>query len=322
MKNSKLPVYFFYGEEEFLIAEAVEKLKRQVSDPAFNLEILDGATLTLETLSAALRTQPLLGGDKLVVVNDFELESKEQDELISFLKSMPPGLKIVFCAASLDKRSKLYKFFTDQCETAEFKTFAPWEQEELLSWIRQRAQAAGKKISGDAARALREISGANLRSLAGEVEKLVTYAGSRPEIGEADVLALAASGETSAFALMDALRDKDLKIAQITWQALQRDKEAVFSLLGLMASQYRIMLQVKSLAGRESDPNRLARLIGGSPYYIKKCSSGLGRFTLPELRRDLALLLETGLKLKTGEDQAAVFDLLLADLCRPGEAAR
>jgi len=322
MKNEKLPVCLFYGEEEFLIAEAVGQLKRQVADPASNLELLDGAALSLETLSAALRTQSLFGGDKLVIVNDFEVPAKEQDALISFLKSLPPGLKVVFCARSIDKRSRIYKFFVDRCETAEFKTFAPWEQEELLGWIRQRAQAAGKKISADAARALREITGANLRLLAGEVEKLVTYLGARPEISEADVLALAASGETSAFSLMDALRDKDLRTAQVVWQALQRDKEAVFSLLGLMASQYRIMLQVKSLAGRESDPNRLARLIGGSPYYIRKCAAGLGRFTLPELRRDLALLLTTGLKLKTGEDQAAVFDLLLADLCRPAESAR
>lgn len=320
MKNTKLPVFLFYGEEEFLIAEAVGKFKRQVADPTFNLEVLAGATLTLESLSAALRTQPLLGGDKLVIVSDFEVNTKEQDELISFLKSIPPGLKVVFCAASIDKRSKTYKFFSDHCETVEFKTFAPWEQEELLGWVRQRARSAGKNISAEAARALREIAGANLRLLAGEIEKIVTYIGARPEITETDVLSLAASGETSAFSLMDALRGKDLRTAQLIWQALQRDREAVFSLLGLMASQYRTMLQVKSLAGRESDPNRLARLIGGSPYYIKKCAAGLARFTLPELRHDLSLLLDTGLKLKTGEDQAAVFDLLLADLCRPAES--
>ncbi len=322
MKNSKLPVFLFYGEEEFLIAEAIEKFKRQVADPAFNLEILDGATLTLAALSAALRTQPLLGGDKLVIVNDFTVNAKEQDELISFLQSLPPGLKVIFSAASLDKRSKLYKFLAERCETVEFKTFAPWEQEALLDWIRRRAEAAGKKIAGDAARALREIAGPDLRSLAGEIEKIATYVGARPEIGEADVLALAAAGETSAFALTDALRDKDLRAAQAAWRVLQRDREALFPLLGLMTSQYRTMIQVKALAGRESDPNRLARLIGGSPYYIKKCAAGLARFTLPELRRDLSLLLATGLRLKTGEDQAAVIDLLLAELCRPAESAR
>jgi len=303
-----------------LLAEAVEKLKRQIADPAFNLELLAGETLTLEELSAALRTQPLLGGDKLVVINDFAVPAKGQDELISFLKELPPGLRVVFCAGSVDKRSKFYKFVGERGECVEFKTFAPWEQEELLAWIGERAQRSGKRISADAARVLREITGNNLRLLASELDKIATYVGARPEIGEADVLALAAPGEASAFSLLDALRDKDLRHAQLLWQALQRNKEEIFSVLGLMASQYRIMLQVKSLAGRESDPNRLARLIGGSPYYIKKCSGGLGRFTLAELRRDLSLLLAAGLKLKTGEDQAATFDLLLAELCRPGGA--
>lgn len=317
MINSKLPVFLFYGAEEFLIAEAVEKLKRQIADPAFNLEIIDGQTLTLEILSAALRTQPLLGGDKLVIVNDFAVETKEQDELISFLKVIPPDLKVVFCAASLDKRSRFYKFLDEHGEVIEFKTFAPWEQEELLSWIKDRALGSGKRITYDAARVLREITGGNLRLLAGEIDKLITYIGARPEISEADVLSLAAAGETNAFSLMDAVRDKDLKNTQILFQSLQRDKEDVFALLGLMASQYRIMLQVKSLAGRQSDPNQIARLIGGSPYYIKKCSGGLGRFTLAELKHNLSLLLAAGLKLKTGEDQAAIFDLLLAELCQP-----
>jgi DNA polymerase III subunit delta len=316
MMKSKLPVFLFYGAEEFLIAEAVEKFKRQVADPSFNLEILDGTTLPLETLSASLRTQPLLGGAKLVVVNDFEVETKEQDELISFLKAIPPELKVIFCAEAIDKRAKIYKFFVEQGEVVEFKTFAPWEQEELLGWIKERVQSAGKKISYDAARVLKEITGSNLRLLAGEIAKIITYLGSRPEIAEADVLALAAAGETSAFSLMDALRGKDLKSAQILWQSLQRNKEDVFSLIGLMASQYRIMLQVKSLAGRESDPNKIARLIGGSPYYIKKCAGGLGRFTLTELKQNMSLLLEAGVKLKTGEDQAATFDLLLAELCQ------
>jgi DNA polymerase-3 subunit delta len=318
MIKLKLPVFLFYGEEDFLIAEAVEKLKRQIANPAFNLETLDGGTLTLPTLSASLRTQPLLGGEKLVIVRDFAVAAAEQAELISFLANVPTDLKVVFCAAGVDKRSKFFKFLDERGEVVEFKAFAPWEQEELLAWIKERARRAGKNISYEAARVLREITGSNLRLLASELAKIATYVGARPEIGEADVLALAAAGEASAFSLMDAVRGKDLKSAQILWRNLQRNKEDIFPLLALMASQYRTMLQVKSLAGRESDPNKLARLIGGSPYYVKKCSDGLGRFTLGELKNDLSLLLAAGLKLKTGEDQSATFDLLLTELCRPG----
>ncbi|MDD5594533.1 MAG: DNA polymerase III subunit delta, partial [Candidatus Margulisbacteria bacterium] len=186
-----------------------------------------------------------------------------------------------------------------------------------LAWIGERAQKQGKKISPEAARVLQEITGSNLRLLAGEIEKIATFVGERPAIGEADVLVLAAAGETSAFSLMDALREKNLKKALILFQALLRNREDVFSLLALMASQYRLMLQIKSLSGRESDPNRVARLVGGSPYYVRKCSAGLGRFTLAELKNDLSLLLLAGQKLKTGEQQAAALELLMIDLCQP-----
>ncbi|MBN3032664.1 MAG: DNA polymerase III subunit delta [Candidatus Saganbacteria bacterium] len=315
MNKAKLPVYYFFGAEDFLIDEAIEKFKRQVNEPSLNLEQLDGRALTLAQLSAALRTQPLLGGDKLVVIKDFELAAEIQDELISFLRALPPGLKVVFSAASLDKRSKLYKFLDQEAEVAEFKTFAPWEQAELAGWVRQRAQQEGKRIADGAARLLTEITGGNLRLLAGELNKLATFAGGRTEITEADVLALAAAGETSAFSLLDALRAKNLKQALTLSQALLKNKEDVFSLLALIAAQCRLMLQLKSLAGREADVNRLARLTGGSPYFIKKCSPALGRFTLAELRSGLTDLLETGLKLKSGAEPTATFDLLLAGLC-------
>lgn len=315
-KKAKLPVFLFFGEEDFLIDETVGKFKRQIINPDLNLELLDGRSLSPAALSAALRTQPLLGGEKLVIIRDFEVVTEEQEQLISFLKDISPDLKVVFCAAAIDKRSKFYKFIDGAGEVVEFKPYAPWEQDQLTAWIRERVAEQGKKISPGAARVLQEIAGSNLRLLSGEIGKIVTYIGDRAEIAEEDVLSLAAAGEASAFSLMDALRDKDLKKSLALFQVLLKNKEDIFSLMGLMSSQYRLMLQVKSLGGRETDPNRIARLIGGSPYYIRKCSSNLGRFTLAELKQDLARLLAAGQKIKTGELQTTVLELLMADLCR------
>jgi DNA polymerase III subunit delta len=310
-----MPIYYFYGEEDFLLDEALDKFKQKIADRALNLENLDGAALTLTRLTDSLLTSPLLGGDKLVIVKDFELDTKEQDGLIACLRTVPPELTVVFTAAALDRRSKLFKFLDEHGEVVEFKTFAPWELDGLLNWIKGRAQKQGKSISSEAARLLQEIAGSDLRLLAGEIDKLVTFIGGREAIAESDVLALAAAGEASAFALTDALRAKDLKRSLALFQALLKNKEEVFPLLALLASQYRTMLQVKSLAGRETDFNRIARLIGGSPYYVKKCSADLGRFTLAELRSALPRLLEAGNQLKTGANQAVVLELLMAELC-------
>lgn len=307
-------IYLFYGEEDFLIAEAINCLKQNIPNPGLNVETFDGRELSLEALSSALCTQPLLGGEKLVVVKDFRPAADEQDKLISIIKGKPADIRVVFQAGNIDKRSKFYKLIDNDGEVVEFRAFAPWEQAEAVAWITDRVKAEGKSIDDEAARLLYEICGNNLRLLANEIEKIVTFIGQRTIIGEADVLALASAGETSAFVLLDALREKQLERTLAVFQILLKNKEDLFQLLGLITTQYRLMLQIKSL-DRETDPNKIARMVGGSPFFVKKCRQGLERFSLAELKKNLELLLETGIKLKSGQQPAVVFELMLTALC-------
>lgn len=288
-----------------MIDQKIAEFKRQIVNPDLNIENIDGSDLSLERLSSALCSQPLLGGEKLVIISDFEL----RDEFIPCLNNIPPEIRVVFRSDSVDKRTKFYKLVNERGEVVEFKTYAPWEQAELINWIGKRVEGRGKRIADNAARLLQEICGNNLRLLDSEIEKIATYIGERQEITEADVSTLASSLETNAFALLDALRNKKLNEVLVVFQSLLKNKEDLFQLLGLIISQYRLMIQIKSLGGRD-----LSAIVG-SPYYIKKCAQNIARFSLEELKNDLYLLLETNLKLKTGEDQAATFELLLTGLC-------
>lgn len=306
-------IHLFYGEEDFLIEEKVNALKSKIANPSLNVEVLDGENLSLEVFSSALCTQPLLGGEKLIIVRDSKVNSENQGEIISVLENLPPGVKVIFWAASVDRRSKFFRWVDEQGEVTEFKTFAPWETQELINWIKRRVSAGGRRMSEAGARRLIEISGNNLRVLANEADKLITYIGEREEIREEDVQRLASPGEISAFALLDALREKNLKKSLSLFQVLLKNREDLFQLIGLLAMQYRLMLQIKSL--KERDPNSIARATGGSPYFIRKCLENINHFTLDGLKRSLESLLETSLKLKTGEQQAVVFELLLTSLC-------
>jgi DNA polymerase-3 subunit delta len=308
-------LYLFYGEEDFLIDEKIRTLKNKFENPTLNIEVIGGENLSSEQLSSALQTSPLLGGDKLVIIRDLAVDAGNQEDLISAIKNIPAGVTVVIQSPEIDKRSKFYKLVDETGEVVEFKTFAPWEANELTAWIKDRARKSGAAISEAAARRLLEISGNNLRLLASEIEKLSVYIGERKEIGEEDVSQLASPGEVSAFDLLDALRKKDLKGALSLFQNLLRNKEDLFQLLSLLTTQYRLMLQIKALSGKEKDAWKVAKMVKGSPYFVKKCMEGIGRFTLPELKADMEKLLETGLKLKSGESQTITFELLLTALC-------
>lgn len=304
-------LYLFYGDENFLAEERINALKKKVDNPALNLEVLDGRDLSLEKLGGALCSQTLLGGDRLVIINNFKVPAEEQDSYLNLLKELSPDVTVVFNSDNIDKRSKLYKWISSQGEAAEFKPFAPWEQQALIAWVERKG-----KFKKGAARFLTEICGNSLRALNSEIEKLTTYVGEGKEISEDDIRCLATPGEVNAFALLDALREKNIKKVLAVWQSLLRNKEDLFSLTGLLITQYRLMLQMKSLPKNATDPNQLARIIGGSPYFIKKCQDYLNRFSLPELKEKFLSLLAANMRLKTGEQPAITFELLLLSLCQ------
>lgn len=308
----KQQIYLYYGEEEFSIAEKLDELKGKIDNPALNVEILEGEGLAPGIMASALQTVPMFGGEKLVIIRD--LENKE--EYLPAIKNILPGVKVIFQCTSVDKRSKFYKLINAIGEVAEFKTYAPWETDALVRWIEARAQRQGKRIQTAAARLLQEICGNSLRVLAGEIEKLITYIGDKKEITEEDVRALSSQGEISAFALLDALRQKETKKVLTLFQILLRNKAEMFQLLSLMTTQYRLMLQIKAVSSRnEKDPGKVAKTVGGNPYFVKKCMENIDRFSLDELKNDLELLLEANLKMKTGEPPSITFEILLAALC-------
>ncbi|MDD4179909.1 MAG: DNA polymerase III subunit delta [Candidatus Margulisbacteria bacterium] len=315
MKSKQLPLFLFYGEEDFLIDEKIAALKQGIVDPAFNIEELSAENFSLESLSNALCGQTLLGGDRLVIVREPEIEPDDQDKFIELLNGMPENNRAIFCFKNIDKRSKLYKFLNAYGTAEEFKTFAPWEQDQLAAWIKQRVKLAGKTIDDRAAGFLGTMSGNNLRLLSKEIEKIVTYIGDRQAIKEEDVAAVASLGEVSAFALLDSLRRNDLKTSLAIFQTLLRNREDLFQLLGLLTTQYRLLLQIRSLPKAERQLNNLLRQVKGGPYFIRKCLEDVDRFSLAKLKSSLSNLLETSLKLKTGEQPAVVFELLLVSLC-------
>ena len=306
-------IYLFHGEEDYLIDEKIAELKKGIDNPSLNVEQIEGDEDNLAKIISALQTQPFFGGGKLIIINDIDLKNKVFEPLIESLKIISPGVKVVFRASAVHRASKIYKFLDNTGEVCEFKPYTDWQQDELVRWVGQRVGSLGKEMDQAAAIELVEVCGNSLRKLSSELDKLATYVGDRKKISSEDVAALASPGVMSTFALSDALADKDLPRSLSTLDILSRNRIQVFPLLALLASQYRVMLQVKSLGGKSY--SQAAQTLKASPYYVRKCMEKARKFSTDELKKNLQLLLETDLKLKSGEPPQNTLNLLLANLC-------
>jgi DNA polymerase-3 subunit delta len=301
-------IYLLYGDEDLSLKEKINQLRS-----GLQVEQYDGEEKNLEAIISALQTPALLFGERLILVKGIDLGEECWAALIPHIKALAPGVKVIFWAEAAGKRSGLYKLLDEIGEVLEFRPFAEWEQDKVLAWIVRKVKAEGKDIGRQAALTLQEICGNNLMKLASEIEKLVTYIGARPAIEPGDVEALASAGDISVFALADAVTDKNISRALQTFRTLYRNKVEIVRLMALLAGQFRIMLASKD----ESDSGRLARFAGSSPYYVKKCAQKAAKFKPLELKRGLETMFEADLKLKSGEDQATVFELVLTSLCCP-----
>ena len=308
-------ILLYYGDEGFLIQQKIDVLKQSIANASLNVEQIDGSRASLENVVSALQTYPLLSGEKLVIIKDIDLKGMDWDHLVPSLKMIAKGTQVVFYASGVSKKSKLVKFIDDVGEVYEFRTYAEWEGPQVVAWIKRWVDSFGKKINNKAAEELQSVCGNSLRKLSSEIEKLIAYIGERKNIEMEDIQSLASPGETNVFALSNALANKNLKQSLSAFRVLYKNKIEPFRLLSLLANQYRIMLFSKGLPPFEKNAQRIAPRVGASPYYVKKCLARSQHFSEEELRNNLELILETDLKLKTGEQPLAVLDLMLASLC-------
>ena len=203
-------VFLFYGDEELLIQERIKKLKHGLGDQDLSLEQIDADEPDLEKIISALTTQPLLFGERLLIIRNADLRAAIWEQVIPALQNLSGGIRVIIWARAVNRRTKIFKAIDKIGEVCEFRSFADWEQEQVASWIARRAKALGKNMTRATALKLQEISGNNLMKLSSEIEKLITYVDLRKHITDEDVIALASPGQISIFALSDAVSNKDL----------------------------------------------------------------------------------------------------------------
>jgi DNA polymerase-3 subunit delta len=307
-------INLLYGDEDFLMDEEIKRIKKGFTD--FNCERIDGSKADADRIISALSTISMLGGDRLVIIDDFDHEEEDEEKLFSCIKGAQDHVRVVFVYyGNVDKRRKFYKLMEKTAEIKEFKSYTEWEQDKALAWLVNRVKKEGKKISGTAANLLIEIVGLNLRMLDKEIEKIATYIGKKDQIDDGDVVDLASSGETDMFTLSNSLRDKDMAGSLKSLRRLFNDNEQPHMMLGMIAKLYRMMLQVKYFEQKGMNQFSIAQQLRAKPFFIKKCLEKTDIFTLDELAGTLRKLHAADMKLKTGSSPRITLEMLIPELC-------
>ena len=191
-------VYIFFGEETYLMQQAVEQL-RVLLVPAgfeeFNYHRLTGKGLTVQELTEAVEAMPMMSQSTFVTVTDmdvFKLDDAQRTALVSLLEDFPEYCTLVFLYRQLPykKDGKLKKLTAAiAAHTTEIE-FAPQGRQKLQKWVRRRFAAFDKELDDNAIDHLLFTCGSLMDGLVPEINKIAAYAkGKRVTVADIDAVA-------------------------------------------------------------------------------------------------------------------------------------
>ena len=174
-------------------------------------------------------------------------------------KGFPDGHRLVITTDIVDRRKTLFKAIDAtglvvDCAVPKGQTRADrMAQEAVMRTAMDDALAeAGKQMVMDARKRLLQWTGFDLRTLAGNLEKLVSFVGGRKTITEADVTnVLQRTRKDPIFEFTNAVADRDLSASLPLMKSLLNDGLHPLQLLAAVANQVRRLLLAKDFLVRD-----------------------------------------------------------------------
>lgn len=306
-----MSIYFFYGDEDYNIELEVNKLRKKLLDKNFssmNFKVADNPNYS--DLISLLRTQPMMFGNMMVLIKcesyfTKSFEDFQLDEITKALEDNIESLCVVFCAElprnegkKLDSRKKIYKIITKHAQSQEFPTFRTYKTEEIINWLNKEAKKLEITLEKDAAHALIEQIGNNLREFIIELEKLKLLAYPKTQITRKMVKEICISNE-DLFNFADFLLKGDKAKALFEFQKLL-DKKHPLEILSAIQTMLRKWIVIKSKSN-EISTYQLAQITGMHEFIVKTTLEKMKNTSLKDLVRLKQNLTEAEYKIKSGQ---------------------
>ncbi len=172
--RSFAPVYYLFGDDDYLKDGAIRELLDAAIDPStrdFNCEVRRGSELDAETLGSLLATPPMLAERRAVVVRDVAaLKKAARQQLDQYLKRPASDtLLLLVSPAGTKTDASLASLATP----LDFESLSP---ERVRKWIAHHASSVlDIGVTDEATQLLQQSVGNDLHLLAAELDKCASY---------------------------------------------------------------------------------------------------------------------------------------------------
>ena len=318
-------LYFFHGEETFLLNHYLSQVRDLLLDPlteSFNGHRLTAETFSVQDFADSVENLPMMAENTFVQVDDidlFKMNEADREKIAEILNDIPEYCTVVFTFLTVawkpDKRlKKLWEAVENNGTIVEF---ARQDTQDLVAWITRHFAAREKKISTDLCVYLIDITGGTMTALSGEIDKICAYSGVR-EIKKTDIDAVTEPVlDAVVFQMTDQLSSGAYEQALVKLQELLKMQQEPLSILGAVGGHFRRLGAARTLLDNGRTSFDLQKLCGIPDYPAKKTMEAARRIRPEFCGKAMELILETDYKMKTSfDDGQRLLELLILQLAR------
>lgn len=303
------PLYFFFGEEPYLINQAVQYLKvcaLHGGAADFNFSSFYAADADLGTVRDEVETLPMMATRRVVILREAQdLTDKEWEQLEPVIRAPVASTVFVIVASKIDKRKKVIKLLMEQAESVEFKR--PFENQ-IPGWIRHICKGHGLDISDEAVQLIHRLAGNHLSEIESEIKKLADYLGDRKFVELSDVAeCVSERREENVFELTEKIANCDRVGALTQLVKLLDQGQNEIGIVSLVARHIRILLLVRQGESLGLAGQKLAHHAQVSPYFLGDYVKQARLWSSKKLEGALVILAETDRALKSSPLSAHIW---------------
>lgn len=309
--------YLFIGEEHYLLNQKISAIVNDKKVNNMNIVSYDMSKESFVTLISDCNTLPFFSECKIVIARNCNFLGsggaiEQEDILLDYIHhAMETTVLILVYEGKVDARKKLVKELKKHCEVFTFNTLDEYDRDMLVNTeLKKRDIVLDQKTKA----LFLNRCGFDMMKIMIELDKLATY-------GEAITIPVIAALvdkpiEDNVFHLMQALFDKNIKVCFSYVEDFKKLNVEVIALIGMLASQFRFLSEVKVLSMMYKGKQEIANELNAHPYRVEKTLQQAYRYDLKQMQgilNDLALLDQ---RIKSGAiDKNLGFEVLLLKIC-------
>jgi DNA polymerase-3 subunit delta len=341
-------LFVFYGLDEFRRSEELRALRRELDKDGnlgHNTATIDRQevrSLTPGELRAACHAASFFAEDRLVIVEGLlgrlgggrgrrgarrgragsetpPAGGGDTDAFMEVLANLPPTTTVVLMEEGVSD-----SVAASVPEGAILKKFDYLKRDELRGWAVQRARTQGADFAAGALERLVSLfDGSHLGELAGEIDKLATYAGGRAiTIEDVDELVSGALAY-QYWDLTDAVIEGRADRALAVLRRMDARDQPPQMLTYMLVRQYRQILLTQALLRDGMSQSQIEAQMGLHGYPLKKVIEQATRYPALALEAAYRRLLESDVAVKTGVlDAATALEVLVVSLAELAHSPR